>query len=920
MCNASGCHAQRSSVPPEPCFTRRVLAKAGAGFAAAMTLGGAARYQGPAIAQGQITRAGEWTPPDSVGGETGELQFQADFPFRAIAPHWSGDTGVNAAVEISVSADGAAFSEPRIVGPANTDAGPPDRDGRTYGQLMTTGSAQHVRFRSLDANGNEIDIPGLTFTYIDATGGPSLGDISTASYGGTLSRPPIITREQWGAPLAYGGVDAGTSAWVPEYQQVEHIIIHHSETPSFRDPLVEIRSIHYYHTVTRGWGDIGYNYLVDYLGNVFEGRKGGENVVGGHAFQYAYGSAGICSMGSFSLESSTPEAIGALVWITAWAGRNLDPLGRGDFHETPNLPTICGHRDVNDSTCPGDALWADLPYIRGAVAEIIAGSRDPLPDVPFAPGDVVRTVVSNANLRGKPGTDASIEATLAMDTVLTIIEGPTTNDGYDWYRVSGQTSAGWLASVVFTASSANPPVRDFENGDKIEVATNLLNIRSEPGLYGAIVATLPNGDSAHVVGGPEVSGGISWIRIDSALGTGWVASQYVAPSGQSWVGSSFGLGDDVEVDTDALSLRADASTGAKVVAVLWTGTRGTVIDGPRRSTGHVWLKIRTDVGSGWVAERYLSEPSGAPAPAGRFAIGDEVTVDTDALNLRSTSGIEGSVLTVMYSGATATIEDGPVPGDGYAWYKLATSDRTGWAVDEFLAAAGSPSVPASGYEPGTAITVTTDALNLRDSGSASGFVITTLYNGDSGTVVGDAIQADGYTWVEASFGIDTGWVASTYVGRSSNAPSYTGNMGVGADVEITSDNLNVRSEASMSAPVLGQLFTGDVASIIGGPVSADGYTWFNVASDLWTGWTVDVWLQPASGSSIRLGSSVRVYDGELNLRSGPSIGDDVIRLLPDGAVVEVLDGPEVRDGYDWYKVSSSRYGTGWAVATWLERA
>src|SRR5699024_40307 len=148
---------------------------------------------------------------------------------------------------------------------ADADAGPPDRDNRTYGQLVMTGEARHVRYRSLDANGTPVQLPDLRFTYIDATGGNGAQAAAPASLATTTSRPPIISRDEWGASLAYGGWDAGASEWSPQYRTIEHIIIHHSETPSFRDPLVEIRSIHYYHAVTRGWGDIGYNYLVDYL-------------------------------------------------------------------------------------------------------------------------------------------------------------------------------------------------------------------------------------------------------------------------------------------------------------------------------------------------------------------------------------------------------------------------------------------------------------------------------------------------------------------------------------------------------------------------------------------------------------------------------------------------------------------------------
>ncbi|HYH10969.1 MAG TPA: SH3 domain-containing protein [Thermomicrobiales bacterium] len=902
-----------------PRFTRRVLAKATAGFAAAAAITKGAPHVKSTIAKGESTVAGEWVQPEEIGHNGEAVDFTADAPFRAIAPHWPGDSDVSAAVEISVSADGVTYTDPVIVGPSMTDAGPPDREGRIFGQLMMTEEAQHVRYRTLDANGNPIRLPGLTFAYIDASAGPGLDDVVPVAFGGELTRPPIITRDQWGASLAYGGWDAGTSNWTAEYQKVEHIIIHHSETPSFRDPLVEIRSIHYYHAVTRGWGDIGYNYLVDYLGNVFEGRKGGENVVGGHSFQYAYGSAGVCSMGSFSLESSTPEAIGALVWVCAWAGRNLDPLGRKDFHETPNCPTICGHRDVNSSSCPGDSLYADLPYIRWATAEVLAGSRDAGVPRDFAPSDVIQTTVDGANLRSKPATDGSIETTLPIGTVMTIIEGPTTNDGFAWYRVSGQVSAGWLASTTFGPSSSPPPSRQYSQGSRIEVASDLLNLRSEPGLYGSIVATLPNGDVATVVDGPELNAGLSWLKVDSNLGTGWVAEQYVAPSGRTSVPSAFTVGDQVSVATDRLNMRTDASTNASVIAQLDEGTAGTVVGGPRRAGGLTWLEIRTEYGTGWVAEQYLSEGTAPPPSSARFAPGDEITVDTDALNLRSAPGLDSRVVAILWTGDRGTILDGPVSRDNYHWYQIESGDDTGWVVETFIADAGSSAPPASGFEPGTQVSVTTDALNLRESADTTGRVLTVLYHGDTGTVAGGSVSSDGYTWVLVDFDGVVGWVATTYIGRGTGAPAYDGDLRVGARAEVMSDNLNVRPNPSLSSSVNGQLFAGDVVDIVDGPVQGDGYTWFEVESATWSGWTVDVWLSPQIGSAIADGSSVRVFDGELNLRSGPSTSDDIIGVLPDGAIVEVLDGPETSGGYDWYRVSSSRYGTGWAVSAWLQR-
>jgi uncharacterized protein YgiM (DUF1202 family) len=899
-----------------------MLAKAAAGFAAASAFVGTGPVVEPVIAQEATTRAGDWWAPDGAGADGETLEFTADHSFRAIAPHWAGGGDLNGVVEIALSADGVTWTDPAVVGPALADAGPADRDGRVYGHLLMSDEAQYVRVRTLDANGAPAALLGLALTYIDASAGPTIDDIGSGepAIGGELSRPPIISRAQWGANLAYDGWDGGTSGWSAEYRTVEHIIIHHSETPNFRDPLVEIRSIHYYHTVTRGWGDIGYNYLVDYLGNVYEGRKGGENVVGGHAYQYAYGSAGICSMGAFSLQTSTPEAIGALVWISAWAGRNLDLLGPHDFHQTPHSPPICGPRDVVNSSCPGDSLYADLPYIRTASADVLAGTSDADKPADYAAGDVVETTVDNANLRTKPGLKGSIDATLPKGKVLTIVEGPTTTDGYTWYRVSGEKSAGWLATSTFAPSASAAPAREYTNGSRVEVSTRLLNIRTEPGLSGSIVATLPQGDVATVVAGPEDHGNITWLKIDSNLGTGWVAEQYVAPSGRSWVGSSFTVGDSIRVSTDNLNMRTDATNRARVVAQLGEGTTGRVVDGPRKSAGVTWLKIETDQGSGWVSEEYLSDGDAPPPADPLFDVGDEIVVDTDSLNMRRDAGVKGSVMAVLWHGVTGTVIDPAVTRDGYTWYRIETDEGDGWVVETFLADAGSEAAPASGFEQGTAIAVTTDAVNLRNSPTTFGSVVTKLYNGDKGSVVGGTKQSDGYTWVETLFGDDRGWVATAFVGRSTGSPSYSGALAVGMTAEVTSDNVNVRPKASISASVKGQLFTGATVEIVDGPVEADGYTWFDVESSSWNGWTVAKWLAPTSAGSIAIGDSVRVFGGELNLRGGPSTSDGITRVLPDGAIVEVLDGPETANGFEWYRVSSSRYGTGWAVSAWLERA
>ena len=154
---------------------RRTLLKATAAFIAMAT---AAPAAAPRLAEAEDgnTRAADWNQPENIGGEGDYLSFDTEFSFNALAPHWPGDTPFPAAVEISLSSDGQTWSEWTLVGPAHTDAGPPDRDGRIFGELVFSEEASMVRYRGLDADGNVIAIPGLSFTYINAKAGPRISD------------------------------------------------------------------------------------------------------------------------------------------------------------------------------------------------------------------------------------------------------------------------------------------------------------------------------------------------------------------------------------------------------------------------------------------------------------------------------------------------------------------------------------------------------------------------------------------------------------------------------------------------------------------------------------------------------------------------------------------------------------------------
>ena len=180
----------------------------------------------------------------------------------------------------------------------------------------------------------------------------------------------IVTREDWGA-------DESLMTWNEfEYAPVEQIIVHHTaggnNEPS--DPAAVVRGIYYFHAVEKEWGDIGYNYVIDHKGNVYEGRKGGLGVVGAHASGNNYGSVGISIIGNYSADSPSANALKSLIDMVEYVGyqTGIDVVGSHLF-EGNNISIVAGHRDVNPTVCPGDVLYNMLSDVAKAAKQGASG-------------------------------------------------------------------------------------------------------------------------------------------------------------------------------------------------------------------------------------------------------------------------------------------------------------------------------------------------------------------------------------------------------------------------------------------------------------------------------------------------------------------------------------------------------------------
>jgi len=166
-----------------------------------------------------------------------------------------------------------------------------------------------------------------------------------------------------------------TLLWPIGYSDSENIIvIHHTaeDSPSSlaRSDTERMRTVYEYHAVARGWGDIGYNYVIGPSGMIFEGRAGGDYSVGAHTYCNNVGAIGISLMGNFQTGKPTDAQLTALRWLIVYVADKykIEPNDKTIYHGK-TTPTIVGHRDVGQTACPGNYSYELLPQVRFSAKE-----------------------------------------------------------------------------------------------------------------------------------------------------------------------------------------------------------------------------------------------------------------------------------------------------------------------------------------------------------------------------------------------------------------------------------------------------------------------------------------------------------------------------------------------------------------------
>ena len=391
-----------------------------------------------------------------------------------------------------------------------------------YGEIAPVADVEELADEPAEGNAESAPVTtaaDLDAVFIEGGEGTLDGEIAPAQYN-TSGMPRVVSRSSWGA---------GKSR-TPYYSEpTKAITIHHTagsnNYTAAQAPGI-VRGIWAYHANNLGWGDIGYNALVDKYGTIYEGRAGGldRNPQGAHVGSFNAHTWGISMMGDYQQAQPTKAALNAIGEMIGWkAGTTgIDPTGkvwltsdanfRGSKYsrgQGANFNVINAHRDFHFSTCPGDNLYGQMGYIRNvakAKADAVKNNRGYTP--PASQPQVNTPAPSQTTPPTNTGTVTNNDGTTTTINNLANTSSKVSFEGI----MNGDPAA--IAAAVGTVGGA---VLLFAAGNGMlpKQVTNVANTEILPGL--TLTALRPYvGKVINTVGSPETKQ--TWSQLEPVLG------------------------------------------------------------------------------------------------------------------------------------------------------------------------------------------------------------------------------------------------------------------------------------------------------------------------------------------------------------------------------------------------------------------
>ncbi|HEX2045447.1 MAG TPA: N-acetylmuramoyl-L-alanine amidase [Gaiellaceae bacterium] len=424
-------------------------------------------------------------PVERSSGAEGALPARpAPLAFDMVGLHWRGPGEVS----FRTARDPGVWSAWKPARPEGEDL--PDsasgEGGATAGWKLGnpywTGRARWIQYRLA---GRVTRLRAFFLTAAAAAAPPPAARAATAT--ARPARPAIVRRAQWNA-------DESIVRDAPSYaERLRLAVVHHTAgTNSYTKAQSAgiVRGIQRYHVVANGLDDIGYNFLVDRYGQIFEGRAGGtdRNVIGAHAKGFNTGSVGVAVLGTYGSTTVSSAGRAAVERLLAWRldVAHVDPVSaltaisygneRYEAGTAVRLRAISGHRDTGYTTCPGTKLYGQL----GAIARTAATIGLPKLYAPKASGGLGGPVRFTARLSGsRPWL-----VTVRDGSGATVAEGGGSGTAVDWTWDSSSAPLDRYTYVISSGAEVRP-ARGVVPGPPPLAVTN---VRVSPSVL------TPNGD------------------------------------------------------------------------------------------------------------------------------------------------------------------------------------------------------------------------------------------------------------------------------------------------------------------------------------------------------------------------------------------------------------------------------------------
>ncbi|MCS6928851.1 MAG: N-acetylmuramoyl-L-alanine amidase [Saprospiraceae bacterium] len=289
------------------------------------------------------------------------IPLSAVNPFLAWSVIWHGEAE---ALHVRFSPDGRSWSDPWAV--VNTDAHASEEQlrGRWVSNLQF--ESEKMRYFQVRTQAEVRDV--VFHFYSPGASAPVEPSSQPEALPCPCPKPPYLKRQDW--------CPAGNCPPYPNplYTTVTHIVIHHSATSNTaNDWAAVVRAIWDFHVNTNGWADIGYNWLIDPNGVLYEGRA--DNVIGAHFCGKNAATMGVCLIGDFTNQMPTTAAQNRLRDLIGWKLCTMGDRPLDSALHVPSglvLPRVCGHRDGCSTACPGNTFYPTLPNVRTSIANYIA--------------------------------------------------------------------------------------------------------------------------------------------------------------------------------------------------------------------------------------------------------------------------------------------------------------------------------------------------------------------------------------------------------------------------------------------------------------------------------------------------------------------------------------------------------------------